>query len=137
VRKQEPRVLVVDDDADARAIYGGYLAAAGCGVRTAVDGREALYEVKRFRPHVIVMDLAMPVLDGWSAISALKRDRRTRHIPVVALSCVQLSRATARSAGCDAFLAKPCLPELVWWQVRALLNRRLRRAKRPREMKTT
>ena len=68
------------------------------------------------------MDLAMPVLDGWAATTKLKRQRSTRDIPIVALSCVEFARARARAAGCDAFLAKPCLPDLLWWEIRALLN---------------
>jgi two-component system cell cycle response regulator DivK len=71
---------------------------------------------------VIVMDLLMPGLDGWEATAQLKRSPATRHIPVIAVSGVQTSRDRARAAGCDGFLAKPCSPELLWWEVRVLLD---------------
>jgi two-component system cell cycle response regulator DivK len=115
-------VLLVDDDRDARMMYGMYLTHVGCQVRTASDGRAAIDQAHRWTPDVIVMDLSMPRIDGWTASKSLKGSPATRHIPIIALSAVQTARETARAAGCDAYLAKPCLPDLLWWEIRALLN---------------
>jgi two-component system cell cycle response regulator DivK len=121
--RRRPIVLVADDDRDARAIYRMYLKAQGCGVLTARDGQVAIQKIARIRPDVIVLDLAMPRVDGWATAAQLKSERETRDIPIIALSAVQTSRDSARAAGCDAFLAKPCLPELLWCEIRLLLRR--------------
>lgn len=102
-------------------MYGAYLRAVGCVVFTAHDGAVALEKAAALHPDVIVMDLAMPRVDGWTATSRLKASTRTRKIPVIALSAVEASRDSAHAAGCTTFLAKPCLPELLWWQIRTLL----------------
>jgi two-component system cell cycle response regulator DivK len=115
-------VLVVDDDEDARSIYSTYLQHVGCAVKTAADGRAAFEAASHWAPDVIVMDLMMPNIDGWTASKWLKASPATRHIPIIALSAVQTGREGARAAGCDAYLAKPCLPDLLWWEIRALLD---------------
>jgi len=122
VRTRRPVVLVVDDDRDARDMYGMYLKAMGCRVYTARDGLVAIQKARLRHPDVIVMDLAMPRLDGWGATARLKGERRTRDIPIIALSAVQISRASARAAGCDGYLAKPCMPALLWWEIQAVLT---------------
>jgi CheY-like chemotaxis protein len=120
---RRPLVLVVDDDRDARAIYRGYLRAMGCRVVTARDGNAAIDRAILRRPDVIVMDLALPHMDGLSATRHLRRQKITRRVPIIALTALPMSRESARRAGCDAFLAKPCLPELLWWEVREFLSR--------------
>jgi len=117
-----PLVLVVDDDRDARTIYREYLRAMGCRVVTARDGCAAIDQATLHHPDLIVMDMAMPNMDGWTATRHLRRRNPTRNVPIIALTAVPTSRDTAREAGCDAFLAKPCLPELLWWEVQALLR---------------
>jgi CheY-like chemotaxis protein len=115
-------VLVVDDDRDARVMYRMYLRHAGCKVRTARDGHDAITAANAWTPDVIVMDLMMPALDGWTASKWLKSSPTTAHIPIIALSAAPSAREDARAAGCDAFLAKPCQPDLLWWEIQALLN---------------
>jgi two-component system, cell cycle response regulator DivK len=117
-------VLFVDDDRDAREMYRLYLKHAGCRVRTARDGQSAIVQANAWTPDVIVMDLAMPRFDGWAASKCLKSSPATAHIPIIALSALPMVREDARAAGCDAFLAKPCLPDLLWWEIQALLNPR-------------
>ena len=119
---QKPVVLVVDDDFDARTIYSIYLKAVGCSVFVASDGRAALDKADELSPDVIVMDLAMPRLDGWEAIRRLRQSSWTRAIPIIAVSAVPLSRETAFEAGCDAYLTKPCEPKVLWTQIRTLLR---------------
>jgi two-component system cell cycle response regulator DivK len=113
---------VVDDDVDARLIYRHYLTVMGCDVCTARDGASGVQIAKRRKPDIIVMDLAMPRLDGWAATLDLKQSALTRTIPIIVVSAVPSSHTEARAAGCDGFLAKPCLPELLWCEIRALLR---------------
>jgi CheY-like chemotaxis protein len=105
--------LVVDDFEDNRAMYAEFLSYSGFAVEEAADGEEAVTRARHCLPDVIVMDLALPVMDGWEATRRIKADPSTCRIPVVALTGHALARHSrvAREAGCDAFLAKPCLPE--------------------------
>lgn len=118
----KPIILVVDDDHDARWIYAMYLRSRGCRVFTAGDGLSAVEKATALTPDLIVMDLAMPRVDGWEAIRRLEQSSWTRNIPVVAISAVPASRDSAFEAGCDAYLAKPCDPGVLWSQVQALLQ---------------
>jgi CheY-like chemotaxis protein len=103
-------------------MYGVYLRAMGCDVFTASDGMSAIRQAMAVHPDLIVMDLAMPHLDGWAATERLRRSPSTRGIPVIALTAIPGARDSARLSGCDAFMAKPCLPELLWCEVRLLLG---------------
>ena len=122
LRTSRPLVLIVDDDADTRAMYSEYLKAMGCLVSTAKDGSVAIEKALALSPDVITMDLAMPGMDGWTAASQIKSSMRTAQIPIIALSAVETARDSARESGCVRFLAKPCLPELLWWHIRDLLG---------------
>jgi OmpR family response regulator RpaB len=119
---QRPVVLVVDDDLDARLIYRHYLTVMGCQVYTASDGLIGVQLAKRKKPDVIVMDLAMPRLNGWAATAELKQASVTRDIPIIVLTAVPASRQDVRDAGCNGLLAKPCLPEMLWSEIRMLLT---------------
>jgi CheY-like chemotaxis protein len=116
-------VLIVDDSPDARAIYGEYLRYAGYRVITANNGEEGLAAAQAEWPAVIVMDLAMPQMDGWEAMRRLRADPLTSEIPIVALSAYAFGDAPERSreAGADLCLSKPCLPSQVARVVRAML----------------
>ena len=109
----KPRVLVVDDYPDAREMYSEYLEYCGFEVVQAANGMEALNRAAEWKPDIILMDLSLPVMDGWEATRRLKADKRTTKIPVVALTGHALAGISegARKAGCDAFVTKPCLPE--------------------------
>jgi CheY-like chemotaxis protein len=117
-------VLVVDDAADARAMYGLYLAYHGFRVIEATDGFEAVRQTVEALPAVVLMDLGLPHLDGWEATRRIKADPRTRHIPVVAISGHSYPDAVRRAmdAGADAFFTKPCLPETVLAKIRLVLD---------------
>jgi two-component system cell cycle response regulator DivK len=105
-------VLVVDDQHENCALYREFLGSAGFVVFEAHNGGDALRCALAETPDVIVMDLAMPVVDGYTATRLLKGDGRTRHIPVVAVTASGFDcHQDAIDAGCDAFLVKPCLPE--------------------------
>ena len=120
----KPRVLVVDDYPDAREMYGEYLEYSGYDVIQATNGMEALQRAVDDRPDIILMDLSLPVMDGWEATRRLKADTRTADIPVVALTGHALAGISegAKRAGCDAFVTKPCLPEDLVKEIRKVLD---------------
>jgi len=103
-------------------MYGLYLKSMGCDVYTATDGAGAIKQATAMHPDLIVMDLAMPHVDGWAAVERLRRSPVTRSIPIIALTAIPGARESARLSGCDAFMSKPCLPQLLWWEVRLLLG---------------
>lgn len=120
---EKPLILVVDDYADAREMYAEYLEFSGFRTAQAKNGVEALEQAFELTPDVILMDLSLPVMDGWEATRRLKKDSRTRSIPVVALTghALEGHSESARDAGCDAFLAKPCLPDELVEHVKQIL----------------
>jgi two-component system cell cycle response regulator DivK len=113
-------VLVVEDDSDARHIYSEYLRAKRFTVFTASDGRMGLNKISELRPDIIVLDLAMPRVDGWTVLQHVRESSLSCDIAVVVISAVTDARDAAFEAGCDAYLAKPCSPETLYLQVRAL-----------------
>jgi len=122
----KPLILVVDDYQDAREMYAEYLEFSGFRVAEAKNGAEALDKAFELTPDIILMDLSLPVMDGWEATRRLKADERTRHIPVVALTGHTLSGHSngAKEAGCDAFVTKPCLPDALVQEVKRQLDAR-------------
>jgi two-component system cell cycle response regulator DivK len=133
-----PRVLLVDDHPDNRYMYALALTSAGFDVLEAHNGRDALESVAAVRPDIIVMDVGMPVMDGWMATQRLKADSATKHIPVIILTGHIMSGEGqhARAVGADSYLAKPCLPDDLIYEIRRLLptkaKGRLARRQRPR-----
>ena len=118
------KVLVVDDFEDNRAMYAEFLRYSGFDVTEASDGAEAIEKATALRPDVVIMDLSLPIVDGWEATRRLKAEPRTRDIPIVALTGHALEGHSqgAREAGCNRFLAKPCLPETLLETLRELLS---------------
>ena len=112
VPPEAPLILIVEDFDDAREMYRDYLEFSGFRVDTARDGREAIDKARARHPALVLMDLSLPVIDGWEATRLLKADPATRNILIVALSAHALAAdgERARTAGCDGFIAKPCLP---------------------------
>lgn len=102
-------LLLVEDNEMNRDMLTRRLQRAGFAVVTAADGAEALERAVADRPAVILMDLSLPVLDGWEATRRLKADAATRDIPVIALTAhaMDSDRERALAAGCDDFDTKP------------------------------
>jgi two-component system, cell cycle response regulator DivK len=119
----EALVLVVEDYQDAREMYSAYLQFSGYRVEEATNGIEAIEKAIQLMPDIILMDLALPKVDGWEATKRLKSDPRTKHIPIVALTGHALAGFAegAREAGCDAFVTKPCLPDALVAEIRRML----------------
>jgi CheY-like chemotaxis protein len=105
-------VLVVDDFDDNRELFATVLRQEGFVVTTAADGVEALEIAAREAPDVILMDLAMPRMDGFDAIERLRLEEHGRDALIVVISAFtdRASRVRAEEVGADAFLAKPCSP---------------------------
>jgi CheY-like chemotaxis protein len=118
-----PLVLIVEDQSELRRLYAQQLAISGFDVIEAENGADAVAHTASHAPDVILMDLSLPVVDGWEATRRLKADQRTAHIPVVALTAHdgsgELQRATR--AGCDWFVPKPCPPDALISEVRRVL----------------
>jgi two-component system cell cycle response regulator DivK len=106
------RVLVVEDQEDNRRILRDLLTSAGYDVLYAEDGEEALIVASRERPDLILMDIQLPLLDGYEATRRLKADPVLRGIPVIAVTSYALSGddVKAKEAGCDAYVTKPFSP---------------------------
>lgn len=113
VSRERPLVLVVDDFDDNRLLYATTIAEAGYSVAEAVNGQDAIDKIGVVRPAVIIMDLSMPVLDGWDATRAIKADPRNEGIVIIALTGhgTNFGLQKAQAAGADAVLLKPCLPQ--------------------------
>jgi two-component system cell cycle response regulator DivK len=108
-----PSVLIVEDFDDAREMYAAYLRFSGFRVLEARDGLEAVAVASRFRPDLIVMDLALPRLNGWDATRQIKGNPSTSEAPIIALTAYSdpESHARAFAAGCLAVCPKPCDPD--------------------------
>jgi CheY-like chemotaxis protein len=117
-------VLVVEDYQDAREMYVAYLQFSGYRVAEATNGMEAIEKTLELMPDIILMDLALPKMDGWEATRLLKADERTRDIPIVALTGHALAghADSATRAGCDAFVTKPCLPDALVAEIERVLG---------------
>ena len=122
--RERPLILLVEDQSDLRRLYAQQLAMSGFDVIEAANGADALASTSSHEPDVVLMDLSIPVIDGWEATRRLKNDERTAHIPVVALTSHdgpgELQQAT--EAGCDWFVPKPCPPDALIAEVRRVLT---------------
>lgn len=120
------RILVVDDEADVVRTVTKALEHRGHQVATAVDGAEALARVHAEPPDCLVIDLALPKIDGQEVCRQLKADPATRHVPIVLMSASYLPIEAALEAstrGADEFIVKPFLREALVRQVERLLAR--------------
>jgi CheY-like chemotaxis protein len=106
-------VLFVDDDPTSRRVYGTFLTAAGFEVDEAVSGLDAVARVEARAHDVVVMDLDMPGLDGWMAMSLIRARRPS--LPIVILSALSGDdlRDRAEKANCAGFLTKPCSQDTI------------------------
>ncbi len=123
-----PLVLVIDDSEDNRRIYAAGLAWSGFRVEEAEDATSGIERARSIMPEVIVMDLAMPGMDGVEATRILKGDASTRSIGIVALTAYGAPslRERARAAGADFYVTKPCIPAELAVHVHECIRRRRR-----------
>lgn len=120
-----PLVLLVDDERSIRTICRVNLEGDGLAVNEAEDGAEALEEVKRARPSLVLLDVMMPGVDGWSVAEQLAADDETREIPIVFLSAraSHEDRVRAQDLGAVGYVVKPFDPLELAGTVRDVLER--------------
>jgi DNA-binding response OmpR family regulator len=119
-----PCVLIIEDDPDARHIYSEYLRMKGWTTFSAGDGRVGLNKTMELTPDVVVLDLAMPRVDGWTVLKEIRESSMTAQIVIVVVSAMPDTRDSALEAGADAYLAKPCPPDILYRQLHALTRMR-------------
>ncbi len=111
-----PKVLLVEDNEANRDMLTRRLQRRGFVVVFAVDGAEGVAKSKTELPDIVLMDMSLPVMNGWEATRAIKADTTTKHIPVIALTAHSMAgdREKAMEAGCDDYDTKPVeLPRLL------------------------
>jgi two-component system, cell cycle response regulator DivK len=114
------RILVVEDQEDNRQILRDLLAHAGYEVIEVDDGEQALPAAAAHHPDVILMDIQLPLLDGYEATRRIKADPALKHIPIIVVTSYALSgdETKAFAAGCDAYMAKPYSPRALLAKIR-------------------
>ena len=118
------KILYVEDNQDNIYVLEHRLKRQGHTVVIACDGASGVHLAASERPDLILMDLSLPVLDGWEATRQIKAAPQTRHIPVIALTANAMTgdREKALSAGCDDFDTKPIVMPRLLEKIRALTS---------------
>jgi len=118
------KILVVEDTEDNRQILRDLLGMAGYDMVEAHDGAEGVAQATAHKPDLILMDIQMPVMDGYEATRQIKANPELKAIPIVAVTSYALSgdEAKARAAGCDGYIAKPYSPRQMLAKVREILG---------------
>lgn len=120
------RILLVDDEADNRRVYGDVLEAEGYSVKRVANAREAFEAAVEAAPDLVLSDVSMPGGDGLSLLTKLRADKRTARVPVVLMSGVHKGsddQAEGLDQGADDYLPKPVTPALIRAKVAAVLRR--------------
>jgi CheY-like chemotaxis protein len=120
-----PKIMVVEDNDYSRDALARRLARRGYEVVVAVDGGQAVAMAHSAKPDLVLMDLGLPVMDGWEATRQLKEGAATRHIPIIVLSAHAMTddRELALAAGGDEFDTKPVRFQGLLEKIEALLGR--------------
>jgi two-component system, cell cycle response regulator DivK len=118
------RILVVEDQPDSRQIIRDMLALTDYEITEAENGEEALAAITKLRPDLILMDVQMPIMDGYTATRRIKADTALRSIPIIAVTSYALSgeEKKARAAGCDDYVPKPFSPRELVAKIRDYLE---------------
>jgi two-component system cell cycle response regulator DivK len=114
------RILVIEDQEDNRRILRDLLSSVGYEVIEAATGRDGVAKAASCRPHLILMDIQLPLLDGYEVTRRIKADPTLGQIPVIAVTSYALSGddVKAREAGCDGYVAKPYSPRALLAKIR-------------------
>jgi DNA-binding response OmpR family regulator len=114
-------ILIVDDDAHTREGYREFFALRGLSVHTAADGEAAMRALSSFVTDVMVLDLELPMIDGWEVARRVKLLHTNTRIIALSAHTSQSQQASAARAGCDLFVPKPCSPDRLAEQVQRVL----------------
>ncbi len=119
------RIMIVDDSPTDVHVMTSALQGAGHEVLTTSSAVDSVEVAKDKKPDLILMDISIPIIDGWEATQVLKHDPSTRNIPIIALTAHALAsdREKAMEVGCDGYLAKPCEPRAVVAEVQRFLGK--------------
>jgi two-component system, cell cycle response regulator DivK len=114
------RILVVEDQPDSRQIIRDMLAGTDYEITEAEKGEKALTAIEKQRPDLILMDIQMPIMDGYTATNQIKADPALRSIPIIAVTSYALAseEKKARAAGCDDYVTKPFSPRQLLAKIR-------------------
>jgi len=117
------RILMVEDTEDNRQIIRDLMDSIGYELLEAEDGAAGVAMAAEHKPDLILMDIQLPVLDGYEATRRIKADPTLRHIPIIAVTSYALAgdEAKTRSAGCDGYVAKPFSPRQLLAKINELL----------------
>ena len=117
------RILIVEDQADNRQIIRDMLGTTDYEITEAENGEQALVAIAKERPDLILMDIQLPIMDGYEATRRIKDDPTTKSIPIIAVTSYALSgdEQKARAAGCDDFVLKPYSPRQLLTKIRQYL----------------
>ncbi|MBV6623658.1 MAG: PAS domain S-box protein [Rivularia sp. (in: Bacteria)] len=109
IKGKQPKILVVDDNKINRAVVVSYLQQLGFEISEATNGKQALEKVENLKPDLILLDLVMPIMDGFETTKALKNNPQFKDLPIIAISANAMFDAQLSSyrIGCNAFLSKP------------------------------
>ena len=120
------RILVVEDTEDNRQIMRDLLTSVGYELIEAVNGEEGVAMAKQHKPDLILMDIQLPILDGYEATRRIKADAALASVPIIAVTSYALAgdEAKTRAAGCDAYIAKPVVPRTVADTIQQLIGGR-------------
>jgi two-component system, cell cycle response regulator DivK len=118
------RILVVEDQPDNRQIIRDMLAPTGYEITEVENGDDALAAIAKQQPDLILMDIQLPVMDGYEATRRIKADPALRSIPIIAVTSYALSgeENKARAAGCDEYVPKPFSPRHLLAKIRNFLE---------------
>ena len=116
-------ILVVEDQEDNRQILRDLLTNAGYEMTDAVNGEEALAEVAKQRPDLILMDIQLPIMDGYEATRRIRINPDLKSVPIIAVTSYALAgdESKALAAGCDAYVSKPFSPRQLLAKIREYL----------------
>ena len=125
MKKKDIRILLVDDDADILEIVGYNLSQEGYQISTAINGREAIAKAKKLLPHLIIMDVMMPEMDGMEACENIRKIPELSNTLITFLTArsEDYSQVAGFEAGADDYISKPIKPKLLVSKVKALLRR--------------
>jgi two-component system, cell cycle response regulator DivK len=118
------RILVVEDQEDLRGILRDLLVSSGYEMLEAGDGQAGVDKAKAEKPDLVLMDIQMPLMNGYDATRTIKADPDLRSIPIVAVSSFAMKgdEEKARAAGCDHYVTKPYSPMQLLKTIRSLLG---------------